>query len=68
MGGMSDTDRPDDLSDADVCPRRSLTDYERGYLVGIQEYAHMRDGVHYVGTTGRTLRQAMRSFLDEVGA
>jgi hypothetical protein len=26
---------------------------------GIHRYAHWRDGVQYVGTTGRTLKQAL---------
>jgi hypothetical protein len=60
------TDRPDGLTDAAVKPRRTPTDYERGYLEGLQAFAHMRDGVLYVGTTGKTLRQAMRQFMDEV--
>jgi hypothetical protein len=36
--------------------------YYEGLRDGIHKYAHWRDGVQYVGTTGRTLQQA----LDEV--
>lgn len=36
--------------------------YFRGVRDGIQRFAYWKDGVQYVGTTGRSLRQA----LDEV--
>lgn len=36
--------------------------YYEGLRDGIHKYAHWRDGVQYVGTTGRTLQEA----LDEV--
>lgn len=36
--------------------------YHEGLRDGIHRYAHWRDGTQYVGTTGRTLQQA----LDEV--
>ena len=36
--------------------------YYKGVREGVAMYAHWRDGVQYVGTTGRTLQQA----LDEV--
>ncbi len=36
--------------------------YYEGLRDGIHQYAHWRDGVQYVGTTGRTLKEA----LDEV--
>ena len=61
-------DRPDGLDDAAILPRRTLTDYERGYIEGMFAYAFMRDGIYYLGTTGKTYRQAVRAFLDEVGA
>lgn len=65
---MPDADRPDNLSADDVQPTRPLTDYESGYMEGLATYAHMRDGVLYVGTTGKTLRRAARDYLDAVGA
>ena len=33
--------------------------YYKGLREGIQLYAHWRDGVQYVGTTGRTLKTAI---------
>lgn len=33
--------------------------YHKGLREGIEQYAHWRDGVQYVGTTGRTLREAI---------
>jgi hypothetical protein len=35
--------------------------YYEGLRDGIHQYAHWRDGVQYVGTTGRTLQQALDS-------
>ena len=35
--------------------------YYEGLRDGIHRYAHWRDGVQYVGTTGRTLKQALES-------
>lgn len=35
--------------------------YYQGVREGIQRYAHWRDGVQYVGTTGRTLKQAYQA-------
>lgn len=32
--------------------------YKRGFLNGIEAYAWMKDGVYYVGSTGKTLREA----------
>lgn len=40
-----------------------LSDYERGYIDGLVQYAWMKDGVYYVGTTGRILGDAVDSFL-----
>jgi hypothetical protein len=68
---VSDLTRSDKLGDEDVKPKRVLTDYERGYLDGLITFAwHDRDepGVLKVGTTGTTLRRAMRDFMDEIGA
>jgi hypothetical protein len=33
--------------------------YHEGMRDGIHQYAHWRDGVQYVGTTGRTLQEAL---------
>lgn len=33
--------------------------YYEGMRDGIHRYAHWRDGTQYVGTTGRTLQQAL---------
>jgi predicted heme/steroid binding protein len=35
--------------------------YHEGIRDGIHQYAHWRDGTQYVGTTGRTLREALDS-------
>lgn len=35
--------------------------YYQGVREGLQRYAHWRDGVQYVGTTGRTLEQAYQA-------
>lgn len=35
------------------------TAYRRGYCEGVTEYAWWKDGVQYVGTTGKTLRAAL---------
>ena len=32
--------------------------YEKGFLDGIKTYSWMKDGIFYVGTTGKTLRDA----------
>lgn len=41
--------------------------YTDGYLESLYMWAHMKEGVYYVGTTGTTLRAARRRFLDERG-
>lgn len=41
----------------------ALTDYQRGYIEGLTEYAHWKHGVRYVGTCGKTLQQAVNKFL-----
>ena len=33
--------------------------YYQGRREGVSLYAHWRDGVQYVGTTGRTLKEAL---------
>lgn len=37
---------------------REQAEYKRGFMDGLEAYAHMKDGVSYVGTTGRALKQA----------
>lgn len=38
--------------------------YYQGRRDGISLYAHWRDGVEYVGTTGRTLKEALE-YIDQ---
>lgn len=33
--------------------------YYKGVRDGLEQYAHWKDGVQYVGTTGRTLKEAL---------
>lgn len=47
--------------------REKLNQFEVGWLECLYLYAHMTDGVYYVGTTGRTGNAAARSFLQERG-
>jgi len=35
--------------------------YHQGLRDGISIYAHWRDGVQYVGTTGKTLKEALEA-------
>ena len=39
--------------------------YYKGLREGVAMYAHWRDGVQYVGTTGRTLHQAIAELQQE---
>ena len=39
--------------------------YYKGMREGINRYAHWKDGVQYVGTTGRTLHQAIAELQQE---
>ncbi len=48
--------------------------YYQGLRAGIEQYAHWKDGLQYVGTTGRTLKQALadvheqeKSLLEKYG-
>ena len=38
--------------------------YVKGLCDGITAYAWMKDGTYYVGTTGRTLAQALENAKD----
>lgn len=77
---MSDTGCicPDENTQVADCPRHGrfasaetrggdLTDYERGYLNGLWEYAWWKDGTAYVGTSGTTYKRAVERFLAERG-
>jgi hypothetical protein len=47
----------------------SLDAFRAGYILGISRYAHWSSGVQYVGTTGRTLKEAIEEIsviVDEV--
>ena len=39
--------------------------YYQGLREGVEMYAHWQDGVQYVGTTGRTLREALDTINQE---
>ena len=39
--------------------------YYKGVREGVKRYAHWKDGVQYVGTTGRTLHQAIAELQQE---
>ena len=39
--------------------------YYQGLREGVEQYAHWRDGLQYVGTTGRTLKQALATIHQE---
>ena len=39
--------------------REEIQTYYSGMAAGIYKYAHWKDGVQYVGTTGKTLKQAL---------
>ncbi len=38
--------------------------YYQGQREGVSLYAHWKDGVQYVGTTGRTLKEAL-AYIDQ---
>ena len=38
--------------------------YKRGFEDGLRAYAYYKDGVQYVGTTGMTLKEAIRDMED----
>ena len=39
--------------------------YYKGLREGVARYAHWKDGTQYVGTTGRTLHQAIAELQQE---
>jgi len=42
-----------------------LSEYERGYVEGLYAYAWWKEGRMQVGTSGTTLAEATRRFLEE---
>jgi hypothetical protein len=45
--------------------REEIQTYYSGMAEGICKYAYWRDGVQYVGTTGKTLAQALQDLKAE---
>lgn len=41
------------------------TDYLRGYLDALWSYAHWKDGVAYVGSSGKTYKEAEKWALEQ---
>jgi hypothetical protein len=48
-----------------ITPRNEIDAYYDGLREGVYMYAYMKDGTYYVGTTGRTLKQAYKDIEDE---
>jgi len=48
-------------------PHRPLTDYEQGYLDGLEAYSWWKNGIVHVGSCGQTLAGARKVFLREQG-
>jgi hypothetical protein len=42
-----------------------INEYFDGMIEGMRLYAWWKDGVEYVGTTGRTLKEALTAIEDE---
>lgn len=38
----------------------SVWEFRNGYVFSLTRYAHWKDGIQYVGSTGLTLREAIR--------
>ena len=45
--------------------REEIQTYYSGVAEGIHKYAYWKDGVQYVGTTGKTLKQALEDLKAE---
>jgi hypothetical protein len=45
--------------------REEIQTYYSGIAEGISKYAHWKDGVQYVGTTGKTLAKALEELKVE---
>jgi hypothetical protein len=48
------------MSDTKTDTVETINAYYDGICDGVYAYAYMKDGVYYVGTTGRTLKQALQ--------
>lgn len=44
---------------------KPLTEYQAGFLDALWLYAHWKDGVAYVGSTGKTYKLAREEFLNQ---
>jgi len=42
-----------------------INEYYNGMVEGVRLYAHWKDGVEYVGTTGKTLKKAIEQIEAE---
>ena len=42
-----------------------VREYYNGVVDGVCRFAHWKDGVQYVGTTGKTLKQALEEIKAE---
>ena len=47
--------------------REEINAYYDGLKEGVYLYAYMKDGVYYVGTTGKTLKSAYADIEEERG-
>lgn len=45
---------------------KAKTNYFIGLMQGIERFAWWKDGAQYVGTTGKTLKQAHKELADEI--
>jgi hypothetical protein len=48
-----------------ITDREAFNCYYDGMEAGVELYAHWRDGIRYVGTTGKTLEQAYQDIEAE---
>lgn len=55
---------PVSSQDKEVAPQ-TLSEYQQGYLDGLEAYAWWKSGVQYVGTSGQTLEAASSLFLSK---
>jgi len=46
----------------------TMSDYQQGYIDGLEAFAWWKDGAQYVGTTGMTLDRAIHNFLEKAAA
>lgn len=45
--------------------REAFNCYYDGLEAGVERFAHWKDGVQYVGTTGKTLEQAYKEIEEQ---